>query len=78
MPNQRIIMGKKFILPDGYVFYDISIGSKILIEYDSDGFFHSHERSKRADERKENFAKENGYKLIRLTKQDIFNTCNFN
>ena len=71
IPNQRIMMGKKFILPDGYVFFDISIGSKILIEYDSDGFFHSYERSKRSDERKESFAKENGYNLIRLSKQDI-------
>lgn len=69
--DYRIKLGKKFILDNNYVFYDIMIGSRLLIEYDSDGFFHTSEESISKDIDKEKFAKENGYKFLRLTKKDI-------
>ena len=71
IPEYKIKLGKKFITEDGYVFYDIIIGSRLLIEYDSDGFFHSTEETKEKDSYKESFAKENGYKFLRLSKEDI-------
>ena len=71
LPDYRIKLGKKFVLEDNYVFYDIMVGSKLLIEYDSDGFFHTSEESANKDINKEKFAKENGYKFLRLTKTDI-------
>lgn len=65
-------MGKKFILNDGsYVFFDIVVGSRLLIEYDSEGKYHTSEQEKEKDALKENFAKENGYKFLRLNKTDI-------
>lgn len=71
VPDYRIKLGKKFILDNNYVFYDIIIGSKLLIEYDSDGFYHSSEKTISKDINKEKFAKENGYDFLRLTKKDI-------
>lgn len=71
LPDYRIKLGKKFVLNDGYIFYDIIIESRLLIEYDSDGFFHSSEKTKEKDHQKEVFAKENGYSFLRLTKEDI-------
>ena len=78
IPEYKIKIGKKFILDGNYIFYDLIIGSRILIEYDSEGFFHTSEESKLKDSIKENFAKENGYIFIRLTKKDILdiNTIN--
>lgn len=65
-------LGKKFILKDGsYVFYDIAIGSRILIEYDSDGQYHQTDEVKEKDNIKEIFALENGYIFLRLSKKDI-------
>ena len=67
-------LGKDFLTDDGKtIYYDISIGSRILIEYDSDGFFHEQEYSKKQDKFKEEFAKENGYYFLRLNKTDIQN-----
>lgn len=66
-----IKLGKRFVLNGDYVYFDFLIGSRILIEYDSDGKFHSEEKTKENDERKEKFAKENGYIFLRLTKEDI-------
>lgn len=71
MPGIEIKLGKKFILYDGYVFFDIMVGNKILIEYNSDGFFHNHERAKKNDKKKEEFAKENDYIFFCLSKTDI-------
>lgn len=71
IPEYRIKLGKKFILDNNYVFYDIMVGSRLLIEYDSDGFFHSTEESICKDINKEQFAKDNGYKFLRLSKKDI-------
>ena len=72
MKDYVVKLGKKFILKDGYIYYDIIIGSKLLIEYDSDGYFHKEERIKEKDLNKENFALENGYAFLRLNKDDIF------
>jgi len=67
-------LGKKFILKDGsYVFFDIAVGSRILIEYDSAGQYHQTDEEKDKDNTKESFAKENGYAFLRLTKEDIKN-----
>lgn len=74
IPDYRIKLGKKFITENGYILYDIIIGSRLLIEYDSDGFFHKTEETNESDARKENFAKENGYSFLRLTKNDIHKT----
>lgn len=71
IPEYGIKLGKKFILPDGYIFYDIIIGSRILIEYDSEGYFHNDEKIKEKDINKELFAKEHNYTFIRLSKKDI-------
>lgn len=67
-------LGKEFLTNDGnLIYYDISIGSRLLIEYDSDGFFHEQKRSIKQDKLKEQFAKEKGYYFLRLTKTDIQN-----
>lgn len=71
IPEYRIKLGKKFITENGYYFYDIIIGSRLLIEYDSDGFFHSSDEETKKDLEKEKFAKENGYAFLRLNKSDI-------
>jgi len=71
IPDYNIKLGKRFILNDGYIYYDLIIGSRILIEYDSDGYFHSNEEVLKKDLDKESFAKENGYKFLRLSKDDI-------
>lgn len=71
IPEYNIRLGKKFITKNGYIFFDIIIGSKLLIEYDSDGFFHKSEQSKQKDNEKEKFAKENGYQFLRLSKTDV-------
>lgn len=67
-----IILGKKFELSSGYIIYDFFINKTILIEYDSAGKYHS-DSEKEQDQLKETFAKENGYKFLRLTKKDIKN-----
>ena len=70
--DYNIKLGKKFILENGYyIYYDIMIGSRLLIEYDSDGYFHRDEKIKEKDINKEQFAIDNGYKFLRLTKNDI-------
>ena len=67
-------LGEEFLTDDGnLIYYDISIGSRLLIEYDSDGFFHEQERSIKQDKLKEEFAKSKGYYFLRLTKTDIQN-----
>ena len=54
-----------------YYIYDLCIDDKILIEYDSSGEYHSSEEVLATDEEKEKFAKNKGFKFIRLTKDDI-------
>lgn len=74
LPNYIIKLGKDFLTDDGkIIYYDILIGSRLLLEYDSDGFFHEQEYSIKNDNFKEKFAKENGYIFLRLTKTDIQN-----
>lgn len=68
--DYKIKMGKRFILNNDYVYYDFIIGSRLLIEYDSEGKFHNDEHVKKNDIAKENFAKENGYKFLRLSKTE--------
>lgn len=70
IPEYRCKIGKRFILDGGYIYYDFLIGSTLLIEYDSTGKFHQEEVYEK-DIKKENFAKENGYDFLRLTKNDI-------
>lgn len=73
IPEYKTKMGKRFILKNGnYVYYDFLIGSRLLIEYDSVGKFHQEENYEHYLE-KENFAIENGYDFLRLTKSDIEN-----
>lgn len=67
-----IILGKKFELSDGYIIYDYFINKTILIEYDSTGRYHKEDEKER-DLLKEQFAKDNKYKFLRLTKDDIKN-----
>ena len=72
LKDYSIKLGKKFILENGYyIYYDILVGSRLLIEYDSDGYFHKDEKAKEKDTNKEQFAIDNGYKFLRLTKNDI-------
>ena len=68
-PKYICKMGKRFVLNDSYIYFDIIIGSKLLIEYDSEGFFHK-DYNKKHDLDKENFAKENGYYFLRLKKEE--------
>lgn len=72
IPEYRCKLGKRFILDGKYVYFDFLIGSKLLIEYDSVGKFHQEDVQEK-DIKKENFAKENGYDFLRLTKSDIEN-----
>lgn len=66
----KIKLGKRFVLDNTYVYYDFMIGNKLLIEYDSVGKFHTDEYEITQDIKKENFAIENGYHFLRLTKSD--------
>lgn len=66
-------MGKKFTLSSGYTIFDFFINRILLIEYDSSGQFHCSEYEKGRDELKETFAKENNYKFLRLSKEEIKN-----
>jgi len=70
IPEYRIKLGKRFILNGDYCYFDFLIGSKLLIEYDSDGKFHESKSVKINDKEKENFAKENGYSFLRLSKKE--------
>ena len=67
-----IILGKKFELASGYIIYDFFMNKILLIEYDSVGTYHN-DSEKEHDQLKESFAKENGYKFLRLTKEDTKN-----
>lgn len=73
LPNITIKVGKKFILEQGYVFYDFLINDKLLIEYDSDGLYHTSDKAKETDAIKTKFALDNGYFFLRLNKEDIRN-----
>lgn len=74
LKNYIVKLGEEFLTKEGnLIYYDISIGSRLLIEYDSDGFFHEQERSIKQDKLKEEHAKESGYHFLRLTKTDIQN-----
>lgn len=70
--GNSIILGKKFELSNGYIIYDYFINKTILIEYDSTGKYHKEDEKER-DLLKEQFAKDNKYKFLRLTKDDIKN-----
>lgn len=72
LTEYKIKLGKKFVTEKGNRYYDIMIGSNILIEYDSDGYFYQDDTKER-DKEKENFAKENGYIFLRFSKKDIHN-----
>lgn len=72
-PDYSCRLGKRFVLDGRYVYYDIMIGTKLLIEYDSVGKFHKEERSLKNDKEKELFAKENGYEFLRLNLDDAKN-----
>lgn len=47
--------------------YDICINDKILIEYDSTGFWHNSESRKQLDKEKEKFALDNNYIFMRVS-----------
>ena len=71
--KNNVVMGKKFTLSSGYTIFDFFINRTLLIEYDSDGQFHRLEYEKGRDELKEIFARENNYKFLRLSKEEIKN-----
>lgn len=71
IPEYIIKLGKRFILDGDYIYFDFLIGSRLLIEYDSVGKFHADDEAIKNDIEKENFAKENGYNFLRLTKDDV-------
>lgn len=70
--GNSIILGKRFDLESNYIIYDFFINKTLLIEYDSTGKYHSNDTSEK-DKFKETFAKENGYKFLRLSKEDALN-----
>ncbi len=79
IPEYICKIGEKFILDNGnYIIYDFIIGSRLLIEYDSTGKFHSTDENRSKDKIKEEFALSNGYKFLRLTKNDISDTNTIN
>lgn len=57
---------------NGYI-YDFNIDGKILIEYDSDGFYHSSKKQLKTDKNKELEALKEGYAFMRINKEDIRN-----
>lgn len=67
-----IVLGKRFDLESTYIIYDYFINKTLLIEYDSINKYHGNE-TKEKDKFKETFAKENGYKFLRLSKEDVLN-----
>ena len=69
--GNKIIVGKKFTLPNKYIIYDLFLNKTLLIEYDSTGKYHDPKNDQ--DKLKEEFAINNGYKFLRLTKSDIKN-----
>lgn len=71
--GNKIVLGKSFITATSNLIYDFFINRELLIEYDSKGTYHQNESQKEKDKEKEDFAKENGYMFLRLTKSDILN-----
>lgn len=71
--GNMIILGKKFELKEESIIYDLFLNKTLLIEYDSVGTYHKTKKERFQDTLKENFAKENGYKFLRLTKEDTKN-----
>ena len=67
----KIILGKRFETINSHMIYDFCINESILIEYDSKGTYHKDNLVLNRDNFKEQFALENGYKFLRLTKTDI-------
>lgn len=63
--EHKINLGYKISKKRYDFIYDFCIDDKILIEYDSNGMFHSDD-IKEKDNEKEKYAKENGFNFIRL------------
>lgn len=68
-PKKYIDLGYKL---NNYI-YDFNIDGKILIEYDSDGFYHSSNEQIKKDKNKEEEAIKEGYIFMRINKDDIKN-----
>jgi very-short-patch-repair endonuclease len=64
--EHKINLGYKITKEIYDYIYDFCIDDKLLIEYDSKGQYHLDEKQKNIDEKKEKYAKENGFKFIRL------------
>lgn len=69
-----------FYFPDEYIelgfrldsfIYDFCIGSKLIIEYDDDGFYHSSKAQKKKDKNKEKIALDAGYRFLRVSSTEI-------
>ena len=69
----KIEMGKRFETLSSHIIFDFCIDNKLLIEYDSQGKYHSDHDAKIKDNAKEKFAIDNNYKFLRLNKNDILN-----
>ena len=67
----KIEMGKRFETLNSHIIFDFCIDNKLLIEYDSKGQYHSDDNALANDKNKEDFAINNNYKFLRLTKDDI-------
>lgn len=67
----KIEVGKRFNTLESNIIFDFCICDKLLIEYDSQGKYHSEESDILRDNFKEEFAIKNNYKFLRLTKSDI-------
>lgn len=52
-------------------FYDFCIDNKVIIEYDSEGFFHSQKYQINKDKEKEILANMNKYTFLRVNKEEI-------
>lgn len=68
--GDKIEFGKVFTKDDHQYIYDFCIG-KLLIEYDSKQTYHQTQQQLCRDKEKEEFAINNGYSFLRLTKEDI-------
>lgn len=71
LPQIKIELGKKFEHENGYSIYDICIGDKLLIEYDSTKKYHSSEYEQNNDSFKELLAEKLNYDFMRLNKNNI-------
>lgn len=70
-PQIKIEFGKKIEHEKGYSIFDICIGDKLLIEYDSDGTYHQDDYQLGNDEYKNNLIENMKYDLMRINKNMV-------